>query len=107
MEASQVAVVVKNLPANAEEVRDMSSIPGLGRSPGRGNGNPLQCRFLENPMDKRAWWATVYRVAKLDTTEATQHAHAREAKVLSYKNITDTTQQNLVEVEDIPAELSP
>ena len=63
--------VVKNLPANAEEVRDMSSIPVLGRSPGGGNGNPLQYPFLENPMDRGAWWATVHRVAELDTTEAT------------------------------------
>ena len=63
--------MVKNLPANAEEVRDMSSIPVLGRSPGGGNGNPLQYPFLENPMDRGAWWATVHRVAELDTTEAT------------------------------------
>ena len=66
-----MALVVKNLPANAEEVRDMSSIPVLGRSPGGGNGNPLQYPFLENPMDRGAWWATVHRVAELDTTEAT------------------------------------
>ena len=61
--------MVKNLPANAEEVRDMSSIPVLGRSPGGGNGNPLQYPFLENPMDRGAWWATVHRVAELDRTE--------------------------------------
>ena len=85
----------------------MSSIPVLGRSPGGGNGNPLQYPFLENPMDRGAWWATVHRVAELDTTEATQHAHAMEAKVLSYKNITDIIQQNLVEVEDISDEPSP
>ena len=59
------------------------------------------------PWTKEPGGLQVYRVAKLDTTEATQHAHAMEATVLSYKNITDTTQQNLVEVEDIPAELSP
>ena len=53
--------MVKNLPANAGE---MGSIPGLGRSPGGGHGNPLQCSCLENPMDKGAWWATVCRVAK-------------------------------------------
>ena len=54
------------------------------------------------PQTRGAWWATVHRVAELDTTEATKHAHAIEAKVLSYKNITNITQQNLVEVEDIP-----
>ena len=43
---------------------DLGSIPGLGRSPGEGNGNPLQYSCLENPMDGGAWWATVHRVAK-------------------------------------------
>ena len=48
------------------------SLPGLGRSPGRGNGNPLQCSCLENPTDRGALWATVHGVSKeLDTTEAT------------------------------------
>ena len=49
--------VVKNLPANAE---DVGSISGSGRSPGRGHGNPLQYSCLGNPMDRGAWWATVY-----------------------------------------------
>ena len=52
--ASQVALVVKNSPANAEDVRDMGLIPGSGRSPGGGRGNPLQSSCLENPMDKGA-----------------------------------------------------
>ena len=43
---------------------DPGSIPGLGRLPGEGNGNPLQCSCLENPMDQEAWWATVHRFAK-------------------------------------------
>ena len=47
----------KNLPANARDTGDMGSIPRLGRSPGGGNDNPLQYSFLENPMDKGAWWA--------------------------------------------------
>ena len=50
--ASQVVLVVKNLPAHAGDVRDMGSIPGSGRSPGGGHGNPLECSCLENPMDK-------------------------------------------------------
>ena len=51
----QVVRVVKNLPANAGELRDVGSIPGLGRSPGEGQGNPLQYSCLENPMDRGAW----------------------------------------------------
>ena len=53
--------VVKNLPANAE---DASSIPGSGRSPGEGNGNPLQYSCLGNPMDRGAWWDIVHGVAQ-------------------------------------------
>ena len=55
---------VKNLPANAGDVRDTGSIPGLGRSLGEGNGNPLKYSCLENPRDRRAWRATVYGVGK-------------------------------------------
>ena len=64
MTTSKVALAVKNLPANAGDVRDVGSIPELGRSPGGGNGYPLQYSCLENPMDRRAWWATVHSVAK-------------------------------------------
>ena len=56
--------VVKNLPANAGDARDMGSIPGSGRSSGGGNGTPLQYSCLGNPMDKGAWWALVHGVAK-------------------------------------------
>ena len=55
--ASQVVLVVKNLPANAGDIRDAVSIPGLGRSSGGGNGNPIQYSCLENPMDRGAWRA--------------------------------------------------
>ena len=58
--------MVKNLPANAGDIRDMGSIPGLGRSPGEGSGNPLQYSCLENPMDRRAWRAVVHEVAESD-----------------------------------------
>ena len=56
--------VVKKLPANAGDVRDMGSVPGSGRSPGEGYGNPLQDSCPENPMDRGAWQAIVHRVAK-------------------------------------------
>ena len=62
--ASQVALVVKNLPANAGDIRDSGLIPGSGRFPAGGNGNPFQYSCLENPMDRRAWCATVDRVPK-------------------------------------------
>ena len=67
MWGSQVAPVVKNLPANARDVRDMGSIPGLGRSPGGGHSNPLQYSYLENPMDRGAWQAIVHSVTKSQT----------------------------------------
>ena len=62
--ASQVALVVKNLPPNAGDIRDIGSIPGLGRSPGGAHGNPLLYSCLENPMDREHWQATVYRIAQ-------------------------------------------
>ena len=62
--ASQVALVVKNPPANAGDVRDVGSIPGSGRSPAGGHGNLLQYFCLENPMDRGAWQATVHGVRK-------------------------------------------
>ena len=72
----QVALVVKNLPANAGDKRDVGLIPELGRSSGGGHGNPLQYSCLENPMDRGAWRAMVHRVAELDTNERLHmHAH--------------------------------
>ena len=62
--ASQVALVVKNLPANTGDIRDMGSIPGLWRFPGGGHGNPRQYSYLENPMDRGTLWAKVHRVTK-------------------------------------------
>ena len=58
---------VKSLPANAGDIGDTGLIPELGRSPGGGNGNPLQYSCLENFMDRRTWWATVHGVAKSQT----------------------------------------
>ena len=66
-QASQVVLVVKNMSANAEDIRDVGSIPGLGRSPGGGHGKPLQYSCLENPMDREARWATVHRVTQSQT----------------------------------------
>ena len=65
--ASQVALVIKNLPENEADARDTNSVPGLGRSPGGRHGNPLQYSCLENSMDRGAWQATVHRVTKSQT----------------------------------------
>ena len=65
--STQVALVVKNPSANAEDVRDAGLNPGSGRSPGGGHGNPLQYSCLENPMDREAWQAVVHGVAKSQT----------------------------------------
>ena len=65
-----MVLVVRNPLANAGDIRDVGSIPGLGRSPGGGNGSPLQYwrnSSLENPMDRGAWWATVCGLAKSRT----------------------------------------
>ena len=64
---SQLALVVKNLPANAGELGDVDLIPGSGRSPGEGHGNPLQHSCLENTMDRGAWQAGVHWVANSQT----------------------------------------
>ena len=62
-----MTLVVKNPPANAGDIRDSGLIPRLGRFPGVGRGNPLQSSCLENPMDRGAWQAAVYRVAQNQT----------------------------------------
>ena len=68
-----MVLVVKNLPdnANAEDVTDPGLIPGSGRLPGRGNGNPFQYSCLENPVDRGAWWAIVHGVSESNMTEVT------------------------------------
>ena len=72
--------MVKNPPAIAGAAGDVGSIPGLGRCPGGGNGNPLQYSCLGNPMDRGAWRATVHRAAESDTTE---HASTQMGVILT------------------------
>ena len=62
--ASHIAQLLKNPPGNAGEARNAGLIPGSGRSPGVGNGNPLQYSCLQNSLDRGAWWATVHEVTK-------------------------------------------
>ena len=80
--------VVKNLSANAGDARDTSLIPGLERSPGEGNGHPLQCSYPENSVDREAWQATVHGVRKSWTQLSTPararvctHTHTHTAEV--------------------------
>ena len=81
--ASPVALVVKNLPANAGGIRDVGLIPGLGRSPKWGHGNSiLLARILENPMDRGVWWTTAHGVAKSQTQMKQLSTHAS----ISYYN---------------------
>ena len=81
-----MALEEKNLPANAGDVRDAGSIPGLGKFPGGGHGNPLQYSCWENSMDRRAWWATAHGVTKSQTGLSTHTpiaaAAAAAAKLL-------------------------
>ena len=74
MWASPLAQTEKNPPANAGDLREMGSIPGLGRSHGEGNGNPLQYSCLKNSMDRGLWQATVHGVAK-SQTQLNTHTH--------------------------------
>ena len=67
--------MVKNPLANVRDIRDQGLIPGLGKSPGGGHGNPLQYSCLENPIDREAWRVTVLRFSELDTTDVTYSMH--------------------------------
>ena len=69
--AFQVALVIKNPPVNAVDIREAGLIHGLGRYPGEGNGNVLQYSCLENAMDRGGWQATVHRITESDMTKAT------------------------------------
>ena len=78
----QGGTVVKNPPANAGYARDAGLIPGSGRPPGVGNGNPLQFSCLENSTDKGAWWAAVHEVAKSCAKRACTHTHTQNHEKL-------------------------
>ena len=87
--------MVKNTPVNEGDARHVGLIPGPGRSHGEWQGNPLQYSYLENPMDRRAWWATVHGVEK---AEATVHVHThpvsqmRKLKLQQGKKLVQVTQ---------------
>ena len=83
-----MVIVVKNLSASAGDVRDMSLIPGLGRSSGEGHGNPLQYSCLENPVDRGAWQAMVLRGEKSQTQlkQFSTHIHRDQKTELFIPN---------------------
>ena len=91
-----MVLLVKNLPANAGDVRDVGSIPGLGRSPGGGNNNPLQYSCLKNPMDRGAWWTTVHRATE-SWTRSIQHRKAERGGEMreKYHNIVFASHMQL------------
>ena len=84
--AAQLRLVVKNSPASAGDIRGTSLIPGSGRSPGGGHGNPFQYPCMENPMDRRALQATVHGVTKSWTQLKRISTHAQEALGLQYES---------------------
>ena len=83
--------VVENLPVNSGDTRDPGSMPGLGRSPGGGNGNPLQYSCLEKSMGGGAWYAAVHGVAKSRTRLSdftfTFHFHALEMEMATHSSV--------------------
>ena len=79
--ASQVVLLVRNLPANSGDIRDEGLIPGSGRSSGGGHSYPLQYYYLENSMDRRAWWVTAHRIAKSWVTERLSSRRSWEMEV--------------------------
>ena len=95
--ASQVVLVVENLSAEAGGIRDRGSVPGLGRSPGGVNGNPLQYSCLESPMDRGAWQAAVHGITKSRTQlkQLSTCTHVRKHKrkgCYGFKHQTDSIQ---------------
>ena len=97
---SQAVLVVKNPPANAGDIRDVGSIPGLGRFPGGGNGNPFQYSCLKIPMNRGAWWATVHLVAKSQTWLKWLSTHADS--VLKSSDVTLLTKVHMVKAIFFP-----
>ena len=97
--ASQAALVAKNPPVSTRVARHAGSIPGLGRSPGGGHGNPLQYSCLENPIDRGAWQATVHEVARVGHDLVTKEE--RYNKYVLYNictlgnNMTNTLNENI------------
>ena len=106
---SQVVQMVKNQPANAGGIRDVSLIPGSERFLGGGHGNPLQSSCLENPMDRGAWWAAVHGVAKSRTRLSdfnftfTFHFHALEKEMATRSSVLAWRIPGMGEPDGLPS----
>ena len=101
--------MVKNLSTNAGDVRDAGSTPGSGRTPGGGYGNPLQYSFLENPTDRGAWRATIYRITVKHNCSNLAHAHTHTHTFPYYLSFSDEnreTQRGEVGSSGVPPSLS-
>ena len=103
--------MVKNLSTNAGDVRDAGSTPGSGRTPGGGYGNPLQYSFLENPMDRGAWRATIYRITVKHNCSNLAHTHTHTHThtfpyYLSFSDENRETQRGEVGSSGVPPSLS-
>ena len=99
--ASHVVLVVKNPPASAGDIRDMNSIPGLGRPPGGGHGNPLQYSCLEKPMDRGVWRATVHRFTQSWTWLKQLSTHAQFSSFDQWRNWSTERFSSLPKVTQI------
>ena len=98
---SQVALMIKNLPANAGDVRNADSIPGSRRSPAGGHGNLLWYSYLEYPMDRGTWRAMAYRVAKSRTRLKQLRTHGEESQLQSPNRKSETQRKEIVSTRSI------
>ena len=89
--------VIKNPPGNAECTRDTGSIPGLGRSPGLGNGNPLRYSFLKNPMERRSCWATVHRNSLV--TQMVKNPHAMQETQVGFLGLEHSLEDRMATLQ--------
>ena len=88
--------MVKDLPTNAGDTREVSLIPGLERSPGEGNGNPLQDSCLGNSMERGAWWATVHGITN-SLTRLNAHKHTQAHDYLTLRGLLSISRFSLTE----------
>ena len=95
-----MALAVKNLSANTEDIRDLGLFPGLGRSPGRRDSNQLQYSCLDNPVHRGVWQAAIHRVAKRDRTEVIEHTYTN-----IYISDRHRNDRKLIEIENSPVML--